>query len=810
MGVAGCGRRHVAWRAVGLIVAILGASLMLSAPALAISQRGHSFSFAFGSIADPSGVGVSAQSGDVYVSDLSHKRVQQFRSVIENGQIVGEPYVREIKVSAPGAIAVDNSTEGTDPSRGDVYVVSGGHVVEKFGPEGESLGAIKAFEIKGKGKKLAGILGIAVDASGHLFVSEGGGVIYEFSDAASNESESELSAAQAFPIEQTTERPGLAVDSGDDLYLDLSEDTLPATGQGELLREIGAEFGAYRAAAEEPAVPFTVAAKLDSAANKLLVPALDDEYASAIAVNPRDVATNSVDERDDAYVVNVTGYGTGKASTVAQFAPEAGEHEGGHLIQRFGAPNLVEGDAVAVNPESGAVYVADEASGNVDLFQLETPSRPTVEGVTAESSTTLSDSETLSANVDPDGASTSYYFEYGSVGCLASSSCARTSPTEIEGFGDQPASVPLASLAPGTYSYRIVAENTHGRVEGGEQTFTILSSLGVLPDGRGWELVSPPNKAGAEPEAIRREGGLIEASPEGNAITYAADGPMPAEASPEGNRNPEPTQVLSVRGGEGWSSQDITTANSTGAGPAPGERWEYQLFSSDLALSLVDPFPGVHGYGRLAQPPLSPPIIPAEAGKQENTLYLRDDAPLSPAAAEEQNYEQAKENGVTMGNPGYLALVTELNGPGAGFGRSLKVEASGVVAEAATPDLSHVVYRSEAVKPGLYEWSKGHSELISVLENGIISRGQPVTQPSTSGLRSRAKNPPTSGMRSRKTARACSGTYYEAATEATHLEAPRPANRRNHRRSSSTRWKKVSPTRSHAQRGLPDRERRRI
>ena len=627
MGVAGCGRRHVAWRAAGLIVAMLGASLMLSAPALAISQRGHSFSFAFGSIAHPSGVGVSAQSGDVYVSDPSHKRVQQFKPVIENGQIVGEPYVREIKVSAPGAIAVDNSSEGTDPSQGDVYVVSGGHLVEKLGPKGESLGAIKAFEIKGKGKKLAGILGIAVDASGHLFVSEGGGVVYEFSDAASNESEAELSAAQAFPNEQTTERPGFAVDSGDDLYLDLTEDTSELSPEGKLLREIRSEFEAYRTAAEEPEVPFTLAAKLDSAANKVLVPALDDEYASAIAVNPQDVATNGVDERDDAYVVNVAGYGTGKASTVAQFAPEEGEHESGHLIQRFGAPNLVEGDAVAVNPESGAVYVADAASGNVDLFQLEAPSRPTVEGVSAESSTTLSDSETLSANVDPDGASTSYYFEYGSVGCLASSSCARTSPAEIEGFGDQAASVPLASLAPGTYSYRIVAENTHGRVQGGEQTFTILSSLGVLPDGRGWELVSPPNKAGAEPEAIRREGGLIEASPEGNAITYAADGPMPAEASPEGNRNPEPTQVLSVRGGEGWSSQDITTANSTGPAP-PSENGGSTSSSPATSRSRSSiPSPAcTDTEGSRSR--RCRRRHPAEAGKQENTLYLRDDAPL--------------------------------------------------------------------------------------------------------------------------------------------------------------------------------------
>ena len=52
-------------------------------------------------------------------------------------------------------------------------------------------------------------------------------------------------------------------------------------------------------------------------------------------------------------------------------------------------------------------------------------------------------------------------------------------------------------------------------------------------------MVSPVKKNGAEPEALTKEGGLIQASANGEAITYVADGPMPAEGEVESARNPE-------------------------------------------------------------------------------------------------------------------------------------------------------------------------------------------------------------------------------------------------------------------------------
>ena len=77
-------------------------------------------------------------------------------------------------------------------------------------------------------------------------------------------------------------------------------------------------------------------------------------------------------------------------------------------------------------------------------------------------------------------------------------------------------------------------------------------------------MVSPAEKDGSGIEPLRKEGGLIQASEDGTAITYVANGPIVAE--PEGNRAPYPTQALATRGGAGWSSQPDCDATHQGRG----------------------------------------------------------------------------------------------------------------------------------------------------------------------------------------------------------------------------------------------------
>jgi DNA-binding beta-propeller fold protein YncE len=721
---------RLACLSLALLAALLSALALASAPALALTQRGHVFSFSFGAsgrgegqFQHPSGIAVNNLTGDVYVADRNDNRVEEFKPVLNpTGELTGEKYVGAFTVPYPVGLAVDNSTEATDPSKGDVYVVGAngeekkeakpeGFWVYKFSAGGEAITKLKKIKIK-EGKEtfeeeLEEIKGVAVDPGGSLFVSQEE-EIYRFDNQEKNKGASRVlsGAGEA--------EPGLAVDSEGDLYVGTAEPQGVDAFEEELteeLKEEGEQAGLF----EE----FDVIAKLAGATGKVRIPELDPEYTTAVAVNPAEEPGNDVSELNDVYLNNVASVGGEEQTTVAAFNPQGG------LIQRFGAPGLKDGAAVAVDSASGAVYVADAQADAVDVFALEPHGPPTVAGLSActlgstPGCPAAPDATKLNAQVDPTGADTHYKFEYGAGRCAAvPPTCTTTPETDVgEGFADQGASVELQNLPTGIYHYRIVASNELGTVRSAERTFTILASASALPDAREWEMVSPPIKHGAEPEAMPESGGEIQASENGNAITYIADGPMGSE--PEGNRNPESTQVLSTRGPQGWSSQDITTPNNNVVrgllvGRVGGE---YQAFSTDLALALVEPFPGPEGSGPLAEPPLSPSLSQAERGHQEQTMYLRADAPeglLKPEASEAENYKQAKEDGeqMTPRNAGYLALVSGLNAPGGEpFGGSVgKGVNNGLeFSLAATPDLGHVAFYSHRAAPGIYEWGPAGS-----------------------------------------------------------------------------------------------------
>ena len=198
-------------------------------------------------------------------------------------------------------------------------------------------------------------------------------------------------------------------------------------------------------------------------------------------------------------------------------------------------------------------------------------------------------------------------------------------------------SLELRDLPAGIYHYRVVAENSFGTVDSPERTFTIFGLPSGLPDGRAWEMVSPPDKHGAPIEALTREGGLILAAEDGDALAYVANGAISEEA--QGNRSLEPQQALSTR---------VRKAGARRTSPRPrnGRRVsnfgapEYQFFSPDLSLALVEPY--------VPEPSLAPGV----AGKM---VYLRDDQPVAPEAAEQGSYAEAQANSGFLA-PGFLPL----------------------------------------------------------------------------------------------------------------------------------------------------------
>ncbi len=308
-----------------------------------------------------------------------------------------------------------------------------------------------------------------------------------------------------------------------------------------------------------------------------------------------------------------------------------------------------------------------------------------------------STSATLEAQVNPLGNETTYYFEYGRT--TGYEDAAVPAPPGVSlgsGEGDVGVSVHLQGLAGGTtYHYRVVASNVlRSEIVGPDRTFATQAAGTVVtqPDGRVWELVTPPNKQGAGFYGIGPEWGAdIQAAADGGAITYAATAPI--VPYPAGSRSIENEQVFSTRRAPGiWGTADVTTAHDEGAS-AGGTFSEYRLFSSDLSFGAVEPAGDT-------------PLPPLPAGS-EKTIYLRE------ADGE------------------YKALVTSENVPeGVNFGGNEENE-PGVSFVSASPDFKHVVLKSTAALVSgapsggeeglygeggaLYEWAEGQLRLVSVL-----------------------------------------------------------------------------------------------
>jgi hypothetical protein len=305
------------------------------------------------------------------------------------------------------------------------------------------------------------------------------------------------------------------------------------------------------------------------------------------------------------------------------------------------------------------------------------------------------DSATLGAKIDPDGAATSYYFQYGTSTAYGTDLPAAPGLGLGAGKGDQAVSAHLQGLAAATtYHYRVVAIGEVGGEpvvnEGPDETFATqaIGSEITQPDGRAWEMVSPPDKQGSGIYAVGFEGGSdIQAAASGDGITYTANSPF--VANPAGSRSLEMTQVISNRRApDSWETADITTAHDEGPTTIGiGQTAEYKLFSSDLSLGLVAPDGDT-------------PLPPLPAGS-EKTIYFRE------------------------ADGAYKALVTSANvPPGTKFGGSGELYASFEFVYG-TPDLSHVILSAqvalEAGAPaggGLYEWSGGKLALVSVFPDG--------------------------------------------------------------------------------------------
>lgn len=300
----------------------------------------------------------------------------------------------------------------------------------------------------------------------------------------------------------------------------------------------------------------------------------------------------------------------------------------------------------------------------------------------------------VAASVNPLDEASSWWVEYAAAG---SSEYKSTAVEQLPGVDeDLQVATHITGLSPDTsYRVRLAVENSlaeepePGAVRSSE-IVVVTQQAGTatgLPDGRQWEMVSPPAKGNASFEGITGEGGLIQAAENGDAISYLATAATGAGA--EGEPSPEYAQVLSTHNTGGWSTRDIASRHEQGWFAEPGHFAEFLAFSSDLTAGIVEP-QGQTLFGDAT----------------ERTPYLRTQALCETGASS-----------------CYQPLITTSDvTSGDAWGGSPTNVTGDVKYDAATSDLLHVVLRSTvpllagAKGTGLYEWNAGHLLLISVSE----------------------------------------------------------------------------------------------
>jgi hypothetical protein len=200
--------------------------------------------------------------------------------------------------------------------------------------------------------------------------------------------------------------------------------------------------------------------------------------------------------------VSTTSYGTssGCSSGFAGTSAAAPQVAGAAALVLQQSPGLsvdaLEQAVIADTRDAGPTGPDDEY-GNGVLWLFAAPGT-----TTGAASSVAQTTATLAGAVDPRGASTSYYFEYGPTqpyGRRTPSSDAGTGITSVT------ASVNLSALDSGvTYHYRLVASNASGSSYGQDATFTTLAAPAHRPDAAPPPAVQRPPVPSPPPARTRR------------------------------------------------------------------------------------------------------------------------------------------------------------------------------------------------------------------------------------------------------------------------------------------------------------------
>lgn len=551
-----CRRRvRIAFAFALSVVALLALGGVAQAAAPKLILYGH---FAASGVSNPNGIAVDQASRNLFVSG--------FESLFGGGSIGKFDGSGSVVAPSPfGEGSAMDTGAAVNPVNGHVYVLESALNFETFTFEqkvvvydpadGERLSSFTVPGPSGFGVASLMVVQIASDAAGHVYVP-----IVPLNEVQEySESGTLLGTFSGSGAEALNEPSGVAVDSSGDVWV--------ADRGNERIEEFSSTGAFVREIKDAPGVR---ALALDGSGDVLA-----SMYNSAQSCGELSSPCDHVVEYSPtgALLADV-GAGDIGHSSYEEFAKAA--------------------NGVAVDDTSGDVYVTDMAHGLVWVFSP--PSAPVIESEVALQVT--SSTASLGARVNPGGIDASYRFEYGTSTAYGQSV---PFPEGDAGTGFTPRTVWASAfgLQPGeTYHYRVVVSSELGTVYGVDQTFTTQpahaacpnesSRVGFsagLPDCRAYELVTPPNKASAQPDP-RAEGQAHlannHAAADGNGLSYFAIDVLPVSGRPSGGE-----RYLATRGPGGWSSENVVPP-LTYYGPfCPVIGATAEAFSYDLSHAVV-------------------------------------------------------------------------------------------------------------------------------------------------------------------------------------------------------------------------------
>ena len=432
-------------------------------------------------LSNPKSVAVSSLTGDVYISEGGETAVKRYDPVTKTLTTFATGTVvegSEVPFAGVAGVAVDNSAVGS----GAVYVAeTATDTVDKFSDLGVYEGQLTGVPAGLAGEGPFGpVRRVAVDpASGDVYASDVyGGAVDEFDPSGAF-----LGRITAPPGVSEFEPFASAIAPGGDVYVgDRNNRAVDVYGPGETIPD--AVTGAASAIGTMTA---TVAG----------------------TVNPEGIALTGCEFE----------YGTSTSyGQTAACEPAAG------TIVADSSEHAVTAQLRGLEPNATYHYrlTAQNANGFPAFGKdatFPTLPVPTIDGVSV---TALGlTSATLNARIDPNGLSLKEcYFEWGTS--VSYGSLAQCEPGATMIPGDEAEHAVSATLAlpaeHATYHWRVVVTDANGTAlaSGIDHTFVYDTTGGGLPDGRRYEMVSPPQKNGA---LLGDNGGIL-----GLPASISADG----------------------------------------------------------------------------------------------------------------------------------------------------------------------------------------------------------------------------------------------------------------------------------------------